>query len=138
MSRRASGRTQPCGRAEARARLLDARAHLDVAGLATTASSPAEQKAAAASAVLAGIAASDAACCVALGQRSRTQDHRDAVSVLCDVTPGGPDAARQLQRLLDIKDASQYGFADVGGRRLLAAQRQAAALVAFAEQALRR
>jgi hypothetical protein len=138
MSRRAAGRTQVCGRSDAQSRLRDAQAHLDLAELGTATSSPAEQKAAASSAVLAGIAAADAACCSALGQRSRTQDHRDAVAVLRDVTPGGPDAARQLQRLLDIKDASQYGFGDVGGQRLLAAQRQARALVAFAEATLRR
>lgn len=138
MSRRAAGRMQSCTRAEAQARLRDARAQLDFAEVATPADPAAVQKAAVAAAVLAGIAASDAACCAALGQRSRSQDHRDATSVLDSVSPGGPKAAKQLDRLLNLKDASHYGFDDVGGQRLLAAQRQARAMVAFAEQTLQR
>jgi hypothetical protein len=55
---------------------------------------PAERKAAASSAVLAGIAAADAACCTVLGERSRSQDHRDATRLVRDVAPGGADAAK--------------------------------------------
>jgi hypothetical protein len=130
-------RTQSCGRREAQTRLQDARAQLDLAGLATAASTAAEQKAAVSSAVLAGIAASDAACCSALGERSRSADHRDAVALVRDIAPGGAEAAKQLRRLLDLKDASQYGFEDIGGRRMVAAVRHAEALVAFAERAVR-
>jgi hypothetical protein len=101
-------------------------------------SDPAERKAAASSAVLAGIAAADAACCTVLCERSRSQDHRDATRLVCDVAPGGADAAKKLARLLDVKDASQYGFDDLSGERLTAAVRQAQALVAWAETILRR
>jgi hypothetical protein len=138
VSPRRPSRTQDCGEADARRRLRDARAQLDLAELAAPDSAPEEQKAAASCAVLAGIAAADAACCKSLGRRSRTQDHRDVVTLVRDVAPGGPDAAKQLERLLGIKDQAQYGFEDVGGQRLEAARRQARALVAFAERALAR
>lgn len=48
---------------------------------------------AAALAVLAGIAASDAACCAALGERPRGRDHKEAVKVLAGVHPGGKSMA---------------------------------------------
>ena len=138
MSPRQPPRTERCGESEARSRLRDARAQLDLASIATADSSPEERKAASSCAVLAGIAAADAACCKALGQRSRSQNHRDAIGLVRDVSPGGPDAARQLERLLGLKDHAQYGFQDIGGQRLSAALRQAQALVAFAERTLGR
>jgi hypothetical protein len=97
------------------------------------ANTDAERRAAASAAVLAGIAAADAACCAALGERSRSEDHRDAIGLVRSIEPGGPAAAKQLDRLLGIKDASQYGLRDVGGPALVAARRQARALVTFAE-----
>ena len=101
-----------------RATAADARAQLDLAELATAGSSAEEKKAAASCAVLAGIAAADAACCKSLGRRSRSQDHRDAVALVRQVAPGGADAAKQLERLLGLKDQAQYGFEDIGGQRL--------------------
>lgn len=136
MSPRHAPRTQNCTEGDARRRLADARAQLDLAELATAASSAEEKKAAASCAVLAGIAAADAACCKALGHRSRSQDHRDALALVRQVEPGGADAAKQLERLLGLKDQAQYGFEDIGGQRLDVARRQARALVAFAERAL--
>jgi hypothetical protein len=138
MSPRRASRTQDCTESDARRRLADARAQLDLAELATVTSSAEEKKAAASCAVLAGIAAADAACCKALGHRSRSQDHREAVSLVRHVEPGGVDAAKQLERLLGLKDQAQYGFEDIGGQRLNAARRQARALVTFAENALSR
>jgi hypothetical protein len=67
---------------------------------------------------------------------SSHQDHRDAAALVRRVVPGGVDAAKQLERLLGLKDQAQYGFEDIGGQRLNAARRQARALVAFAERAL--
>jgi len=133
-----TGRKQRCGRAEARTRLADAQAQLDLAGLADAASSPQERKAAASCAVAAGIAAADAACCARLGERSRSQNHLDAADLLRLIDPGGVAAARQFERLADRKDAAQYGFGDIAGQSLLALQRQASALVEFAERALAR
>ena len=138
MSPRHASRTQDCTYSDARRRLADARAQLDLAELATATSSAERKKAAASCAVLAGIAAADAACCNALGRRSRSQDHRDAVALVRQVEPGGVDAAKQLERLLGLKDQAQYGLEVLGGQRLNAARRQARALVTFAENALSR
>ena len=60
-------------------------------------------------AVLAGIAASDAACCARLGVRSRGKAHSDAVALLGTVIPHGANMAKDLQRLLNRKDDSHYG-----------------------------
>ncbi len=65
---------------------------------------------AAALAVLAGTAASDAACCAALGERARGQDHKQALNVLSGVHPGGKSMATDLNRLLTAKDTVHYGM----------------------------
>ena len=92
----------------------------------------------AALAVLAGIAASDAACCASLGRRARGQDHKQAVTLLGDVSPNGDTAAKHLDRLLDLKDSAHYGVVHLPGTELRSAMRQARALVEFAESRLRR
>jgi len=135
---RKSTRLQECDAAQARARLRDAQAQLDLAEIADLNSSAEERKAAASCAVVAGIAAADAACCAALGQRSRGQDHREATRLLRRIAPGGDQAARHFGRLIGIKDAAQYGFDDISGAMLTAAQRQAKALVDFAADVLAR
>jgi len=94
--------------------------------------------AAAALAVLAGIASADASCCAALGRRSRGQDHNQATELVEQVTPGGAAAAKALRRLLSLKDEAHYGLFDVGGQDLQAAVRQAKVLVDFAAGAVRR
>lgn len=85
--------------------------------------------------MLAGIAASDAACCARLGVRARGQPHPEAVDLLGTVEPRGADMAKDLQRLLNRKDDSQYGVAFVSAaeaarmvgwaRRLLGLARRA-------------
>jgi hypothetical protein len=60
-------------------------------------------------AVLAGIAASDAACCARLLKRPRGQDHQEAVTLLATVEPYGAEMAKDLGRLLASKDESHYG-----------------------------
>ena len=77
MTSRAGGRVAPCTPADARARLRKAQSFTSGAELVlelgedTGLDLPAV---AAALSVLAGIAAADAACCSALGERSRGQD----------------------------------------------------------------
>jgi len=61
VSPRRATRAQDCGENEARTRLRDARAQLDLAEAASANSPPEERKAAPSCAVLAGIAAADAA-----------------------------------------------------------------------------
>lgn len=87
-------RTQRCGESQARQRLARARSFLEVAEIAADESDPSlEYGAAAASiAILAGIAAADAACCQALGCRSRSDSHHDAEQLLADIAPGGKTA----------------------------------------------
>ena len=136
--KRSKTRTQDCGKSEAKTRLEHARQQLAYAALHGKNSKPSERKASVATAVLAAIAAADAACCHALGERSRSDDHRDAVKLVKQVAPGGADAGNKLQRLLSLKDESQYGFGGMGGQKHEVAVRQAKALVDFAEQTLQR
>lgn len=136
---RQAPRTQPCTKRDARVRLGQARKFLEVADLAASDDEiSASASVAAALAVLAGIAASDAACCSALGLRPRGQDHRQAVEIVREIEPGGPDAARALARLLDHKDAAQYGLTDVAAQTRAALLRRAQRLVEFAERVLHR
>jgi hypothetical protein len=127
-----TGRTQRCSEAHARTRLEHARAFRRVADLVEDAG-PEFASAAAAVAVLAGVAACDAACCKALGRRSRGPDHHEAEDLVRQVEPGGKVAAIALRRLLDLKDAAHYGLFDVSGSDLRTAIRQADKLVTFAE-----
>lgn len=135
MSPRPVGRTSPCGRPEAKARLAQAEKFLEVAKLVETETDtiPESASVSASLAVLAGIAASDAACCAALSRRYRGQDHKQAVGLLVEVSPGGPDASKNLDRLLDLKDSAHYGVIHVSSAELKTALRQADSLVAFAK-----
>ena len=136
-----TGRSQRCSEADARRRLQHSKQFLEVAELAAE-----DQRddgsleygnAAATLAVLAGIAATDAACCKALGRRSRADDHDRAASLVGEVA-GGPAAAKDLRALIALKTDAQYGFYAVGHDELTKALRKARSLVRFAEQTLRR
>jgi hypothetical protein len=134
-----SGRTQRCSEADAATRLRHARKFLEVAQLVADEGEDVEYASpAAALAVLAGIAASDAACCKALGRRSRGQDHREATGLLEQVMPGGKRAANSLHRLLTVKDEAHHGLFDVGGQHLKGVLRQATDLVEFAARIVAR
>ncbi len=132
-----AGRTQPCSEDQARTRLAHARKFLEVAQLVGE-DDPECASVAASLAVLAGIAASDAACCKALGRRSRGKDHHQAEDLVGDIEPGGPSASNNLRRLLDRKDQAQYGLYDVSGTSLQSMLRQSRALVDFASSVLQR
>lgn len=133
------GRTQPWDRAQARSRLENAQKSLEVAELAAgEAEIPASRSVAAALAVLSGIASADAACCAALGLRSRGEDHREAAALLREIVPAGDRAARALIDLLNLKDTAQYGLIPITQRQLTAALRRAKNLLDFAHETLRR
>jgi hypothetical protein len=103
-------RQEPCGRAEAGARLVQADAYLAAARLVVDdPMDVANPGVAAALAALAGIAAADAACCARLAVRARGQDHRGAVALTGTVTPNGAAMAKDLERLLKRKDSVHYG-----------------------------
>lgn len=131
----AKQRTRPCSATDARERRGQAYAFLEVAELVADETDPdlAYAGVAASLAVLAGIAAADAACCAALGERSRSQNHRDAEDLLEQITPGGRQAASKLRQLLSLKDAAHYGLIAVNPSELKRAIRQGGSLVAFAE-----
>lgn len=138
MSPRRAGRTQPCGAPEAGRRLARAERFLETARLIQDEPDPDFMSVAAALAVLAGIAASDAACCKALGRRSRSDDHHDAERLLETITPGGLDAANALRRLINVKDEAHYGFYSVGRQELSRSIGQADKLLRFARAVLAR
>lgn len=133
-------RKQNCGTAQARQRLAQAKSFLEVAELAADENDPTLEygSVAASVAVLAGIAAADAACCKQLGRRSRSDDHHDAEALLTEIRPGGKRAAGLLRQLINLKDAAHYGFISVTTPQLKRSLRQAQQLVEFAEGVLRR
>jgi hypothetical protein len=112
MTPRPQPRQSPCGRVEAAARLAQADAYLAAARLVVDDRADlANSGVAGALAVLAGIAAADAACCARLSARARGQDHREATALVATVAPHGPAMAKDLGRLLDRKDSVHYGAA---------------------------
>lgn len=131
-------RTRTCTVADARKRLADANKYLEVAGLTATEELTESGNVATGLAVLAAIAASDAACCKALGETSRGDDHGDAAALLAQIRPGGDAASKDFGRLIAMKNQAQYGFTDVSGQGLTGALRRAESLVAFATSVLRR
>lgn len=131
------GRTQECNRAQATVRLGQARAFLEAAELIGAEDDElANDNVAAALAVLAGIAAADAACCGTLGRRSRGQDHRQAIQLVAQAGPDGKMLSQALRRLLDIKDGAHYGMIYVGAAKAKAAIRNATTLVEGAAKLL--
>jgi hypothetical protein len=133
-------RTQPCGGIQARQRLAHAKSFLEVAELTADVSDPSLEygSVAASVAILAGVAAADAACCQMLGRRSRSDDHHDAEELLLEIAPGGKSAGSQLRKLIALKDAAHYGFISVTTPQLKQSVRQAQQLVEFAESLLQR
>lgn len=135
---RVRGRAQACGDREAQAKFRRAEQFMEVATLIRDEPDPDWASAAAALAVLAGISASDAACCKALGQRSRGQDHHDAEALLEMIEPSGKNAANAMRRLISLKDEAHYGFYNVGMQDLKSAFSQAQRLIRFAREVLAR
>lgn len=135
---RVRGRTQDCGNHEAQAKLRRAEQFMEVATLIRDEPDPDWASAAAALAILAGISASDAACCKALGRRARGQDHHDAEALLELIEPGGKNAANAMRRLINLKDEAHYGFYNMAAQDLKSAFTQAQRLIRFAREVLAR
>jgi hypothetical protein len=137
-ARRVKTRTQPCTADQGRKRLADARKFLELAELVDGEPESTALGVSSANAVLAGIAAADAACCRALGERSRGEDHSDAIALVAQVSPGGDEAANVLGRLLAIKNDAEYGLTTISRAKRELALRQARKLVEFPEAVLQR
>lgn len=131
-------RSRQCDTADARKRLGDAEKYLEVAELVATEDSLESHNVTAGLAVLAGIAAADAACCKTLGESSRGPDHQYAAAFLRRITPGGATAAKDFERLVGLKDKAHYSFLNVSGQDRTAAIRRAARLIDFAREVLQR
>ena len=140
MSPREPSRTQDCGLQHARVRLRQAKKYLEVAEVAAGESAvPESATAAVANAVLGGIAASDAACCAALGRRARDQDHVRAAELLGQVAdPANLRPDQALRRLLGFTDSAHYGMSDLSGQNVQSALRLLRRLISFAESVLAR
>lgn len=141
MARKAS-RTRACDTNEAKQRMDRAREFLEVAELVVDEkdkdASFVYASSAASLAILAGIAASDAACCKVLQERSRSENHRDAEQLLAQINPGGKEAARDLRELLNLKDKAQYGFLRMSVPEVRKVMRRARGLAEFAAGVLSR
>lgn len=83
--------------------------------------------------MLAGIAAADAACCARLGFVSRGQDHSQAVALVATVRPDGDKLAKDLERLLVIKDKVQYQAIMVSLPEAKAAVNQSKRMIAIVD-----
>jgi len=88
------------------------------------------------SAVIAGIAASDAACALALGMVSAGA-HDQAVRLLARVS-GSTRAVGDLSKLVTIKTVAQYAGKSMAARQAADAITRALRLIAFAESQRRR
>lgn len=122
--------TRPGDRAEALGRREIAERYLQVAEL--TASEPgAGVNVCVGTAVLAGIAASDAICLSALGERYSGHDHHAAADLLSRVDSTLGDSLRDL---VGLKSASHYGQSLLKARDRERAIRAASVLVAEARR----
>lgn len=120
MSPRQAGRRAPCTLADAKARLRDAEAFLDIAVIAQDADVVATN------AIHAAIAAADAICCISLRERSVDASHVAAVELLTRVDP---KLASVLSRSLNRKTQAAYESRDISKKDASACVRQATTLV---------
>jgi hypothetical protein len=123
-----------CGRGQALTRTDVAERYLTVAEIAAEEDAEASHNVAVGNAVLAGIAASDALCCLRLGRRSRSQDHRVAVEAIRAIDHG---LAHDLEKLLQLKDAAHYGDRLINTEKLISAVRCSRRLVEAAREPTR-
>ena len=115
-------RTQP---GEGRGRRIVAEKYLEVAELIDT-EDGASINVCVGVAVLAGIAASDAICAAALGERYSGQDHDTAADLLQRVDPA---LGKQLRDLVAMKNTSHYGHHLLSAKNRKSALRGATSLV---------
>jgi hypothetical protein len=109
-------RSGPCGAGEARRRREVAEKYLEAAELMADEPEAAAGNVLVGVALLAGIAAGDAVCCVSLGQRYRGTDHSEAVRLLARTDR---DLSDELAKLIRLKSTSHYGssFVTADNRR---------------------
>jgi hypothetical protein len=130
-------KTRAVDRTYAETRLTDARAYLQQAEISLQlVDGPRRNATVVSSAVLAGIAACDAACALALGIVSAGA-HDQAVRLLARVS-GSTRAVGDLSKLVAIKTAAQYTGKSMAERQAMDAITRALRLIEFAESQRRR
>ncbi|HEY8809175.1 MAG TPA: hypothetical protein VIM28_04050 [Solirubrobacterales bacterium] len=77
----------------------------------------------------AGIAASDAICCEALGHHVQGDDHNQALAELSKVNPDGKELGNDLRALLQMKSRAEYGPVPVSAEQRKRAWRRTERLV---------
>ena len=139
MNPRPRGRVTDCTPEQARTRRAQARAFLDVAEMVLEEpATQSETHVAAALAVLAAIAATDAICGLRVGQYSRGQDHDQAAELLASVDVGDRSLPIKLRRVLASKDVVHYSPRLIAKGDAQGLVRNAAALVETAEPSWKR
>jgi len=124
-------RSGPCDAGEARRRREVAEKYLEAGELMAEEPEAAAGNVVVGIAVLAGIAAGDAICCVRLGERYRGTDHSEAVRLLARTDR---DLSDELAKLVRLKPTSHYGFSFVTEDNRRQALRAASKLVRRARQ----
>lgn len=79
--------------------------------------------------ILAGIAASDAICCRALGHYVQGDDHNQAIAELAKAGPNGKALSNDLRALLQMKNRAEYEARPVTADQRKRAWRRAESLV---------
>lgn len=131
------GKTREFARTDAETRLRKARAFLQQADISRQhVDGPERNTAVVSSAVLAGIAAADAVCGLALGMASAGA-HDQAVKLLARVS-GSTKAVGDLSRLVAHKTAAHYSEKSMTERQATDALRRAQRLIEFAESQRRK
>lgn len=124
----ARSRKAECSNSQARTRLGHAELYLQVAEMVLSDEVGSEATVATANAVLAGIAAADALCCIMIGERYRGSDHREAADFLERVT-ADRTLGQALRDLADYKDQAHYGISNIRAQRAKVAVRRATRLI---------
>lgn len=123
-------RTTAGGRAQGQARLQVAAKYLDVAELVASETGRAVNNVVVGIAVLAGIAAADSLCLIALGVRYSGTDHAEAAKLLRQVDA---DLASELATLIRLKPPSHYGHSFINDTDRTKSLRAARNLVSAAQ-----
>lgn len=131
-------KTRACTTRHARDRLAQAERFLEAADLYTGEDDPNAANVSASNAVLAAIAAADAACCADFGEHAQGESHHEAPKLLEKIPDGGGTAAQALRRAVAIKSKAQYGLIAVSKADRNTAYRQAEQLIAFGRTVLER
>jgi hypothetical protein len=132
-------RTATCGKAEGASRLAVAVGYLEAAKREIGEHGYGDPlNVASGNAVLAGIAAGDAICCLRLGRMHRGTSHSGAAGLLSIDVPDGKALSQTLLRLLSVKDEAHYGVFMTSSRKANDAVKWADALCRRAQEELDR